>query len=778
MMKRSIIILLTLLLPLSVQAQTEWTDSLRLTPGVRVSTLDGSDASDLRVDIRALSALRGNQQALWVIDGAVLTLSSPHSVQPFFQYGDAAYTALSMGSGNSWLNSNDIERIEVLRNTSATAAYGSLGAGGVILVKTKKPVDDASQVQWCSRIGLRASEVSSDSFTPAFMHNHYISVGSAGKRSWLRVSAFFSDEYGVVKGCGKDQFGATASMGSTKSDVVSFGGNLRFNSVSSLTQSGAAWYGAPSFALSVRDITPDPQGWMADYDNERKALRSIGDIYFNVKISPFLHWDNTVSADFQALSQYIWYGNGTAFGKAQNGAAAVISSSLLYIDGRSTLSFARFFGKVHQLKASLGAILGSNLDYYNTMTGTNFVSHDLRARGLNVMESRAVIRHYNQSLVHVGGQATLHYDYAGAVGADLSLRVEPYLTYDKGRNAGDFIYPSGEAFVDLKPLLFSLSTQLHELRLEAGYGIAGRRTLVPYDMLPLYTGSAYPQVEEDFKAYYKGFNRVRDAEFHIGISTSLFKDRALNLYAGYYDRNIQDALSIYKRDQDQASELSAATSGASLRGIEGKLEAVLLKVGDTKLTLRLNADYNWAKTTAVAQGDEYGMGLNQYDLRANTNQVGSSPASLYGWVLDENNTAVREGILGNTLPRFTAAGELAFRWDRLTTSITAHGAIGFHILNMNRMLASGQEYISSAFVEKGDYLRLSAANIAYDIPIQAKWIKGLGVSLAVTNLLTATSYSGWNPDVNAYGYTLLANGLDYGSFPLVRSFILGISAKF
>ena len=180
----------------------------------------------------------------------------------------------------------------------------------------------------------------------------------------------------------------------------------------------------------------------------------------------------------------------------------------------------------------------------------------------------------------------------------------------------------------------------------------------------------------------------------------------------------------------------------------------------------------------MAAGDEYGMQLNQYGLRANVNREGCSPSSLFGWVLDGNNTAINEGILGNTIPRFTSAGELALRSGAFTASITANAAAGFKILNMNRMLASAQEYVSSAFVEDGDYLKLSSVTLGYDIPVKAEWIKALSLSLSANNLLSASSYSGWNPEVNSFGYTMLANGLDYGSFPMVRTFLLSVSAKF
>ena len=94
------------------------------------------------------------------------------------------------------------------------------------------------------------------------------------------------------------------------------------------------------------------------------------------------------------------------------------------------------------------------------------------------------------------------------------------------------------------------------------------------------------------------------------------------------------------------------------------------------------------------------------------------------------------------------------------------------------MLASEQECVSEAFVEKGDYLRLARVSASYDFNFNRKYIRSLSLSLSADNLLTATSYSGWNPDVNSFGYTNLSYGLDYGSCPMVRNVVLGIAVKF
>ena len=52
------------------------------------------------------------------------------------------------------------------------------------------------------------------------------------------------------------------------------------------------------------------------------------------------------------------------------------------------------------------------------------------------------------------------------------------------------------------------------------------------------------------------------------------------------------------------------------------------------------------------------------------------------------------------------------------------------------------------------------------------------VHVSGNNLLTASPYSGWNPDVNCFGRQGAKFGIDYGSFPVARTFLLGINVNF
>ena len=98
--------------------------------GVEV-TADGQPGAGSSIRIRGGNSVNASNNPLYVIDG-------------FIYYGDAA--AQSTGIGDiestldplSFINPSDIERIEVLKDVSATAIYGSRGANGVIIVSTKK----------------------------------------------------------------------------------------------------------------------------------------------------------------------------------------------------------------------------------------------------------------------------------------------------------------------------------------------------------------------------------------------------------------------------------------------------------------------------------------------------------------------------------------------------------------------------------------------------------------------------------------------------------------
>ncbi len=107
---------------------------------------------------------------------------------------------------------------------------------------------------------------------------------------------------------------------------------------------------------------------------------------------------------------------------------------------------------------------------------------------------------------------------------------------------------------------------------------------------------------------------------------------------------------------------------------------------------------------------------------------------------------------------------------------------GYHIPRVSPDDQNGNNRMSQWFLEDGSYLRIKNVTLSYDFP--RKWISHLAMSslkasLSVQNLLTITSYSGYDPEVGMvnYGGTMM-NGVDTGRYPSVRMYSVSLSASF
>ena len=98
---------------------------------------------------------------------------------------------------------------------------------------------------------------------------------------------------------------------------------------------------------------------------------------------------------------------------------------------------------------------------------------------------------------------------------------------------------------------------------------------------------------------------------------------------------------------------------------------------------------------------------------------------------------------------------------------------------MNAMALDKATAVSAKYVEKGDFFRLARVSLAYNIPVKkVKWLDGIKVFATASNLAVVSDYSGWSPDVNSYAASNYRLGMDYGSYPAARSFVLGFNIKF
>ncbi len=88
---------------------------------------------------------------------------------------------------------------------------------------------------------------------------------------------------------------------------------------------------------------------------------------------------------------------------------------------------------------------------------------------------------------------------------------------------------------------------------------------------------------------------------------------------------------------------------------------------------------------------------------------------------------------------------------------------------------------SSRFVEDGSYIRLKTVTLAYNFKpefLESVHINRMSVYATGQNLLTFAHYSGFDPEVNAFGTSATELGVDYGTYPQARTVIFGVKLDF
>jgi TonB-linked SusC/RagA family outer membrane protein len=238
-------------------------------PGVVVTQSSGRPGATSSVRIRGGNSITAGNEPLYVVDGILIYNDNNNGT---------AGVALSGAGVNvlSTINPGDIESIEVLKDASATAIYGSRGANGVILITTKKGVkgqdiisyqgyfgvqsvskklDLLNASQWASlRNDVQASIGQAPSFTAeqiealktsggydwqsevfriAPVQNHQLTFSGGDDRSRYAVSGSYFDQEGVVIGTDFKRISLRANYERNYSQKFKFGVNTNFtNSIS------------------------------------------------------------------------------------------------------------------------------------------------------------------------------------------------------------------------------------------------------------------------------------------------------------------------------------------------------------------------------------------------------------------------------------------------------------------------------------------------------------------------------------------------------------------
>ncbi|MDB5229977.1 MAG: hypothetical protein JWN76_782 [Chitinophagaceae bacterium] len=166
----------------------------------------------------------------------------------------------------------------------------------------------------------------------------------------------------------------------------------------------------------------------------------------------------------------------------------------------------------------------------------------------------------------------------------------------------------------------------------------------------------------------------------------------------------------------------------------------------------------------------------------------------------------QDQLLGSALPTFIAGLSNNFSYGRWSANIFMNTSRGFYVYNntANALFLKGSiktahnitydvansnedpinpGSVSTRFLEKGDFIRLSNAVISYNIPVNNKVIRSLTASVSGQNLFLITDYTGLDPEINVdhgnyQGNGVPSRGFDYAGYPKSRTVTFGINVGF
>jgi len=257
------------------------------TPGVMVINNTGQPGGATTVRIRGNSSIRASNNPLFVLDGVPMSGNSP------LPEGRGGFSS-DRGNPLSYLNPGDIASMDILKDASATAIYGSRGANGVILITTKKGKVSSPEVSVGASAGVSSMREYPDVldaarfrealkyYTPndvanadfggnedafraitrkAITQNYYADIAGGTEHGKYRLSGGYLNQNGIIRGS------------QLKKYTANFTGNFRF--------------------LENKRLGVDFSAFLTQLDNRYAPINAMVGSEGNV-ISQALQWNPTL----------------------------------------------------------------------------------------------------------------------------------------------------------------------------------------------------------------------------------------------------------------------------------------------------------------------------------------------------------------------------------------------------------------------------------------------------------------------------------------------------
>lgn len=596
--------------------------------GVQVSNSSGAPGEESSIRIRGTSTLTDEGVApLFIVDG--MTVDRIDNINP-----------------------NDVQSMEVLKDASSSAIYGSRSANGVIIITTKrgaagKPKLDAKYLRSYSELSHKipqanslerrifenriytlpgVSKILNDStaLTTNTDNDYQDILTQIGVRNQLDFSlrggtrelSYFNslqyyDETGIVGGSWLKRLTGRINIDYTPNKVIKTGTRIGFSKTSKNNiNEGQVLVKSlqrnPYFILTFPDGTPayDIAGQrnpiaeeiLRKDETNQYNLNFIEEVNINILPSLTFHTDVSGKFDFMRNEKFNSKLLSTAVPKVNSGSESTTWNT--YLSSTSYLTFKKNFGKrKHTVEATFGASFEDWKTIFSSLGGVNYVS-EVVTTGNSISElDPSLSTSWKNDHSMVGFFFRGRYDYKGRYLVNGTIRRDGSSRFGTNNRWGWFPSISGAwRFTDES--FFKVTNKiLSDGKLRFGWGITGNERIGNYDSQNQYIFGDY---------YYNDVSGVipnttlgnpdlkweETNQSNIGLDL-MFLDGRINLVTDLYIKNTKDLLNLTLLAQESGFD-NAWTNFGSIqnKGLEITLTTTPVKTRYFKWTTEVNYSRN------------------------------------------------------------------------------------------------------------------------------------------------------------------------------------------
>ncbi|MDR1199364.1 MAG: TonB-dependent receptor [Prevotellaceae bacterium] len=549
--------------------------------GLNIIRPDGGDPNgSFQIQLRGITTMSGGASPLIVIDGVV-------------------------GGDLSSLSSQEIQTIDVLKDGSAAAIYGTRATNGVILVTTKKAVAGTAKLEFSSYIALQTVDkkpdmLTADEFRAALVkyemsnsadhgastdwfdqvtqspltQNYELSSSGGTRALSYRAGISWTKDQGLVKKSSKESLRTRINVSQM---LLNDRLKLDYNAAYSTSKSAyadtyilrQAMFHNPTEPVYADENTPaqygnyyyvgameyyNPVAMLEQYDDSGLRKQFTGSINASLSIIDGLKANALLSFTESSDRYGHYYGKYYPIGIGNNGYAEAYNNHGKYKSLESYLDYSALFND-HRIQAILGYSYSEQWsESYGAMNykfDTDLFSFYNMGAGAALKDGLATISSSKSSSKLISFFGRVMYNYREKYLLTASLRQEGSTRFGENHKWGLFPGISAGWRLSKEPFMEN-AKWVNEIKLRAGFGVTGNQEIGNYQSLAIlrkgssnfYYNGTWLSTYEPGRNPNPDLRWEKKQEFNAGFDVAILDNR-INVNFDFYNRRTTDLLYTY-----------------------------------------------------------------------------------------------------------------------------------------------------------------------------------------------------------------------------------------